>query len=220
MECARSFYGAEHRRQELSRFAIERLRGLATSHTLRTIAAYGMKPYGLKIWLALAVIFVPASQAYLYFGTVDAYPYVIALTIGASMSALLSTNARFRAKALSSTETESTDVEFESKQARFFIRYLAPPLWVFSVALVANRVFDTSPASNYEVRLLAFRTYTKGPSTIQVDSWRNSGEVQPLRYDYRTMSELSSATQLPQPIIVSIRHGAFGWEWVQSVRRR
>ena len=173
--------------------------------------------YGMRIWLAMALTFVPATQAYLYCGSLDTYPYVICLLVGAAISGVIALRRR---KAGNDVPLVGSDVAstYETRQAKACLLYLGPPLWLFAVALFANQYCDRSPGSDQRVRLLKFSVYRKGPSTVLVDSWRDPGTSQAIRYDWRRMRGISNDTPLGQRLIVSVRAGAFGWTWIENIR--
>jgi hypothetical protein len=173
--------------------------------------------YGLKIWLALALTFVPALQAYLYCGTLDTYPYLICLSIGAAISGIIALRRR-RANSDSPLIESDIAATYESRQAKAYLLYLGPPLWLTAMALFANQFCDRSPRVDQQVHLLKFSVARKGPSTIVVESWRNPGATQAMRYDWRRMRAISTETPLGQPLIVSVRAGALGWTWVENLR--
>ncbi|MGC4069339.1 MAG: hypothetical protein QM784_32760 [Polyangiaceae bacterium] len=177
-----------------------------------------MNTYGVRISLALAVIFVPASQAYLFFGTVEGYPYLLTLTIGAAMGVALAAVREPKSSSSARTKSERPEGDFENRQVRWCLRHLGPPFWTFALALIANRSMDDSPAMDHEVRLSKFVTNAKGPSVLVVDSWNEPDQSQSLRYDFRTMPEIGPASPAQQRLVVTTRRGALGWEWVQSVR--
>lgn len=173
--------------------------------------------YGMRIWLALALTFVPAIQAYLYCGPLDTHPYVICLSVGAAISGIIAFQRRKPGNDVPLVGSDVTGT-YEARQAKACLRYLGPPLWLFALALFANQGCDRSPRIDQQVRLLKFSVYRKGPSTVSVESWRNPGATQAIRYDWRRMRGISSDTLLGQQVIVSVRAGALGWTWVENIR--
>jgi hypothetical protein len=173
--------------------------------------------YGMRIWLALALTFVPAIQAYLYCGSLDTYPYVICVSVGTAISGII---AFVRYKLGNDVPLVGSDVAstVEARQAKTCLLYLGPPFWLLALALFANQYCDRSPRIDQQVRLLKFSVYRKGPSTVSVESWRDPGATQAIRYDWRRMRGISSDTLLGQQVIVSVRAGALGWTWVESIR--
>jgi len=173
--------------------------------------------YGAKIWLALALAFVPAAQAWLYCGTLDTYPYLICLSLGATISGTIAFRRRHANNDVPLIKTDVT-ATYESQQAKTCLLYLGPPLWLTAVALFGNQYCDRSPRVDQPVHLLKFAVYRKGPSIVLVDSWRDPGATQGLRYDQRRMRAISLETPLGQPLVVSVREGALGWAWVENLR--
>jgi len=171
--------------------------------------------YGVKIWLALALTFLPAIQAYLNYGVLDSYPYVICLSLGAVISGFVALRWRIAGGKLRSDGSNEASI-YEMAQAKRILVYLGPVCWVLSIALFANQICDRSPLAYHQVRLLNFSVHRKGSSTVLVESWRHPGDRQGISYDWRRMQAVLD-TPVGQPLIVSVREGALGWDWVESI---
>jgi hypothetical protein len=172
--------------------------------------------YGLRIWLALALIFVPAIQAYLNCGTLDAYPYVLCLSVGAGISLFIAVRRRKDANIVPSNSPDAN--AYEAWKAKGYLLHFGPPFWLLAVALFANQFLDRSTGSDHKVHLLGFRTQKKGPSTVLVESWRSPDATQSIRYVLGRMGAISTTTPLGQRLIVSVRAGALGWPWIENIR--
>jgi hypothetical protein len=98
--------------------------------------------YGLRIWFALALTFVPAIQAYLNCGTLDSYPYVLCLSVGVCISLFI---AIWRRKISNVVTSDSPDPNrYETRKAKGYLLYFGPPFWLLAVALFANQFLDRS----------------------------------------------------------------------------
>ena len=154
--------------------------------------------FGLPAVLVLCV--GPGVLGTMFFDPVDLWPY--AVTVGGGIGVPLVVAA--------------VAVRRPLTQLVGYLLAFVLPFWATGILFALNQWLDGSPTVQHRSQIVEYRPAVKGPNRCVVTSWRNTG-TESLRMQWG--SAISSVRCSPgTTLVIATRQGAFGWDWVSSVR--
>lgn len=88
------------------------------------------------------------------------------------------------------------------------------------LGLGVNMLLDPSPGVTHDARFLGYQAARKGPSHVRYSSWREPNAEERFTCTSGRQDQLCPRLQQGTPVVVTVRRGALGWQWVEKVAPR
>jgi hypothetical protein len=161
--------------------------------------------YSLLVWLAMVLYLGPLIIAWNLWDPLDRLPYWICLAVGGAVSVVgFFAWLRF--------------YQPSGWLPAFLLAWA--PLLALGLGLGGNVLLDTSPTRAHDTTFLGYSHHQKGPSRARFASWRKPGGEEQVACSTMRRARLCFDFPRSPAVVIVTRQGAFGWEWIESVRPR
>ncbi|MBW2458203.1 MAG: hypothetical protein JRI68_27105 [Deltaproteobacteria bacterium] len=195
--------------------------------------------YSIVVYGGLLATVLPGLWGWFFAATVDSWPRWLCLLAGLALGLVVG-GWRFRKSVKGQDERMAQQIaeqvagEGEDsprppvrsasepdttglRTAKWMLWFLGPPCWVLALAMLGNRFLDTSDVSTHTVELIRVEDRYKGQDVIVLTSWRQGEERLSITRQPMSMPHVHAGVAPGTPLVVSIKPGAFGWQWIVGI---